>query len=93
MTVATLRLDLLVLDCSSVREKRRRLRAIMGKLRQHFNVAVAEVDRPGRPAEAALTVVTVSTTRHEARTTLERVADAVGVYPQAEVLGQTIYEI
>jgi uncharacterized protein len=93
MTIATLRLDLLVLDCSSLREKRRRLQAIMIKLRRHFNVAVAEVDRHGRAAEAALAIVTVGQTRHEARMILERVADAVGVYPQAEVLSQAIFEI
>ncbi len=92
MTIATLRLDLRVLDCPSVREKRRRLQAITDKLRRHFNVAVAEVDRRTGAAEAALAIVTVGPSRREARATLERVADAVGVYPQAEVLGQAIYE-
>jgi uncharacterized protein len=92
MHVATLRLELRVGDCPTVREKRRRLRAIIDKLRRHFNVSVAEVDYLDRPSEATLGVVAVAPTRREAREALDRVADALGVHPKAEVLGQHFRE-
>ena len=49
MTVATLRLKLLVADCHTTREKRRLMRAIMEKLHRHFNVSVAEGDHDADP--------------------------------------------
>ncbi len=63
MTVATLYLDLLVIGCTSGREKCRRMRPIMDKLHQHFNVAVAEVDRDDDPRQARLAVAAIGTTR------------------------------
>ena len=93
MTVATLRLKLLVADCHTNREKRRLMRAIMEKLHRHFNVSVAEGDQDADPAQSALTVVVVAPTRREARETLARVADAVAAHPRAELLSHAILEV
>ncbi len=93
MTVATLRLDLLVTDCRTTRAKRRLLRAIMEKLHRHFNVSVAEGDHDSDPSQSDLTVVVVARTRREARETLARVADAVVAHPRAEVLSHAILEV
>ncbi len=93
MTVATLRLDLLVTDCRTPREKRRLMRAIMEKLHRHFNVSVAEGDHDANPSESDLTVVVVARTRREARETLARVADAVAAHPRAELLSHAILEV
>jgi uncharacterized protein len=93
MKVATLRLELLIIQCQTLREKRRRMQAIIGKLRRHFNVSVAEVDRHDWPTEAVLGVVVVGNSRWEAREILNRVADAVNAYPRAELLHHAIYEV
>ncbi len=93
MRVATLRLELLVIGCPTLREKRRCMQAIIGKLRRHFNVSVAEVDRHDRPSEVVLGVAAVGTTRREAREILDRVADAVGVYPRATLVRHDIHEV
>jgi len=93
MTVATLRLTLLVVDCPTPREKRRLMRAILEKLHGHFNVSVAEGDRDPHPTQAELTVVAVARTRREAREVLSRVADAVAAHPRAEVLSHAILEV
>ncbi len=93
MTVATLRLDLLVTDCRTPREKRRLMRAIMEKLHRHFNVSVAEGDHDSDPSQSDLTVVVVARTRREARETLARVADAIAAHPRAELLSHAILEV
>ncbi|MHC5544004.1 DUF503 family protein, partial [Singulisphaera rosea] len=59
MTVATLRLELLVGNCTSVREKRRRMRLIVGKLHRHFNISVADDDRTDDPTRAELLIAAV----------------------------------
>ena len=93
MTVATLRLKLLVVDGHTTRGKRRLMRAIMEKLHRHFNVSVAEGDHDADPAQADLNVVVVARTRREARETLARVADAVAAHPRAELLSHAILEV
>jgi len=93
MTVATLRLELRVGNCYNLREKRRRMRAILSKLHRHFNVAVAEDDRDDDPAHALIVVATVGRSRRDTRETLDRVADAVAAYPRADLLSQVITEI
>lgn len=93
MKVATLRLELVIINCENLREKRRRMRTIMAKLRKHFNVSVAEVDQHDWPARAVLGVAVVGNSRHEAREILSHVTDAVGVYPRAELVSHSIYEV
>jgi uncharacterized protein YlxP (DUF503 family) len=92
MTVATLCLELLVTDCTTLRAKRRCTRAIMDKLHRHFNIAVAECEDHD-PARAEIAVVTVARTRHEARERLRRVAEAVAAHPRAALLRQVITEV
>jgi uncharacterized protein YlxP (DUF503 family) len=93
MHVASLRLELRVDDCLTLRQKRRRMRAIIDKLHRHFNVSVAEVGRHDRPAEAVLGVAAVGGTRRDAREILVRVADALGAHPRAEVLDQVVLDL
>ena len=93
MTVATLRLELQLGKCESLREKRRRIQAITTKLHQHFNVSSAEDGRIDDPSHATLVFAVVSRTRRETRETLERIADAVAAYPRAELLSHVISEV
>jgi uncharacterized protein YlxP (DUF503 family) len=93
MTVATLRLELRVGDCPSLRERRRRLGKIAAKLRRNFNVSVAEDDRIGSPTAGALVAAAVGNSYVSARDVLERVADAVGVHPQVEVVAHALHEV
>jgi uncharacterized protein YlxP (DUF503 family) len=93
MSVAVLRLELLVGDCTTPRGKRRRMRAIMDKLHRHFNVSVAEVDHDDDPVHARLIVAAAARTRRDARETLNRVTDAIGSHPQAELLSHDITEL
>jgi len=93
MTVSTLRLDLRVGDSPSPRERRRRLQTIMSKLRQHFNVSVAEDGRIDDPAQVSIVVAVVGKNRRETREILEHVVEAVDAYPRAELVNHVITEV
>jgi uncharacterized protein YlxP (DUF503 family) len=93
MTVATLRLDLRISNCSTPREKRRQMRTIMDKVHRSFNVSVAALDDDEDPAQAVLAVVAVARSRRDVRDLLDRVTDAVAVYPRAELLSHDITEV
>jgi uncharacterized protein YlxP (DUF503 family) len=93
MRVATLRLELVILECQSLREKRRRMQAIITKVRRHFNVSVAEVDLHDWPSTAVLGVAAVGNSRWEVRSLLNRVADALSVYPRAELVQHSLFEV
>jgi hypothetical protein len=93
MTVATLRLELRVDPGHTSREKRRRMRAILEKLHRSFNVSVADADHESDPARSIVIVAAVGRTRRDVRETLAKVADAVAVYPRAELLSHEIIEV
>lgn len=93
MTVVTLRLELRLARCSTARQARRQLEGIMEKLQRHFNVSVAGSEADGGPDLAVLLVAAAGRTRKDARSTLERVADALAAHPRAEVLGHAITEV
>jgi uncharacterized protein YlxP (DUF503 family) len=93
MTVATLRLDLRVVNCSSPGEKRRRMRVMMDKLHRSFNVSVAAADNDRDPLGLTLAVVAVAASRRQVHQLLARVADAVAVFPGAEVQSHDITEV
>jgi uncharacterized protein YlxP (DUF503 family) len=93
MTVATLRLDLRIVHCRSLGEKRRRMRVMMDKLHRSFNVSVAALDHDQDPLGLTLAVVAVAGSRHLVHELLARVADAIAVYPGAEVLSHDITEV
>ena len=60
MVVGTLTITLQVPDSTSLKEKRQVVRSITARLRQTFNVAVAEVDHQDLWQSAVIGVVCVS---------------------------------
>jgi uncharacterized protein YlxP (DUF503 family) len=93
MTVATLRLDLRFTHCTTARDKKRQMQAIMDRLHRSFNVSVANAGTDETADRAVLVAAAVGRTRRDARQTLERVADAVAAYPRAEVLAHDFTEV
>ncbi len=85
MPVVSLVLELRLRGCSTPRQRRALVQAILGKLRRHFNVAGADVGPEDRPGEAVVGFASVGRTRREARDLLDRVAEAVAAHPSAEV--------
>lgn len=66
---------------------------IHDKLRRHFPVAIAEVDRVDEPDSAVLGIVAVAAARRDVEDTLDRVVEAVSSHPRLELIRATVREI
>lgn len=73
MVVKLLTLDLLFPGCSSLKEKRLVLSSLKARLRQRFNVSVAEVDYHDKWQRCLMAVALVGRDRR----TVDRVGDSV----------------
>jgi uncharacterized protein len=69
------------------------VRSITDRLRQSFNVAVAEVDARDICQSIVFGIVAVGEEAREVKTTLDRIADALRAHPVAEfVSADTVTE-
>ena len=73
MVVGLLTLDLHLPQARSLKDKRRALRSLEGRLRSRFNVAVAEVGDLGLWQRAQLAVASVNSDEGHLRSTLDGV--------------------
>jgi uncharacterized protein YlxP (DUF503 family) len=84
----------LSLPSRSLKEKRGIVKSILGRSRNRFNTACAEVDRQDNPTAAVLGFVTVSPDKTIARTVLERIEDWIYEnWPEIEITGSDISEV
>jgi len=84
----------LSLSCNSLKGKRGIVKSILGRGRNRFNVACAEIDRQDNPGVAVLGFVTVSPDKTIARSTLERLEDWIYEnWSDVEITGAEISEI
>jgi uncharacterized protein YlxP (DUF503 family) len=73
MSVGVLILSLQIPGCSSLKEKRGRLRPLLTKLRKEFNLSVAEVDDLDIWQSSVIACVTVSNDPNQTRRVLQKV--------------------
>jgi uncharacterized protein YlxP (DUF503 family) len=90
MYVGSLRVRLLVRDSRSLKDKRQVVRSITDRLRNGFNVSVAEVDALDHRQLAVLGLATVSSEAGHARAALEQVVNALRVHPVAELVDHQV---
>lgn len=82
------------LPSRSLKEKRGIVKSILGRARNRFNVACAEVDRQDNAAVAVLGFVTVSPDKNIPRQALEKVEEWIYEgWPDVEITGADISEI
>lgn len=72
-TIGVLTLELLISDSHSLKEKRHVVSSLKEKLRNRFNVAVAEIDHQELWQRAAISAVTVSGDHSHAESVLQAV--------------------
>ena len=86
MIVGSLRVRLLVREARTLKDKRQVVSSIKDRLRQQFNVSVAEVDANDNRQVAVLGVAMVSNERSHVRTALQQIVEALRAHPVAEFL-------
>lgn len=86
MIVGTLRLRLYLRDCHSLKEKRRVIQSLKGRLSSTFNVAVAETDEQDVWQTAELGIATVGNETGFVDGMLSKVVDFVRGFPGASLV-------
>jgi uncharacterized protein YlxP (DUF503 family) len=77
---------MLVREARTLKDKRQVLRSIKDRLRNEFNVSVAEVDAQDNRQLIVLGLALVGAERHPVKTTLEHIVAALRGHPVAELL-------
>ena len=75
MTVGVLRMELALLEARTLKEKRSVVRSFVERLRNRFNVAVAEVGHADSPKRCRLGIVTVNTEARAVHSLFDQIAD------------------
>lgn len=86
MVVGLLTVELRFPENGSLKEKRMLLQRLTARLKQQFNVSVAEVGNQDTWQRSTLAVASVNTSGREADSSLARVLDIIDAYHAAEVL-------
>jgi uncharacterized protein YlxP (DUF503 family) len=90
MVIGTLRVELLIREARSLKDKRRVLSSIKDRLRHQFNVSVAEVDHEENYQHAALGIALVTNEARYAQQLLQQILQFLRVHAVAEL---TTYEL
>jgi uncharacterized protein YlxP (DUF503 family) len=86
MIVASLRVRLFIRESRSLKDKRQVVRSIKDRLRNQFNVSVAEVEAEDHRQLAVLGVAMVGNETAPLRATLDQIVAALRSHPVAEFL-------
>ncbi len=90
MLVAALTADLLFPGVDSLKEKRRRLASLTGRIRARFPVSVAEVGFQDLWRRGRIGVALVSTDSRLARSMLDRITEMIGRDGEIELTDRRI---
>ncbi len=86
MIVGTLKLRLLIREARSLKEKRRVILSIKDRVRDAFNVSIAEVDAQDSHQQAVLGVAFVSNEKRFAQQVLAQIVNLVRSHPVAQLM-------
>lgn len=86
MTVGLLTVELRIPASHSLKDKRRVLRSLLDRIRDKFNVAIAETADNDLWARSTVSVVTVANDVQHVNTVLNKVIQQFDGHPEAEVL-------
>ncbi len=91
MTLGLLTLHLLIPGCTSLKEKRRRLKPLLARLHREFNISVAEMDHLDAWQEAVIACALVSNDHGFTQRALQTIPHWVeSNWPDVEVLQNQI---
>lgn len=90
MIVGSLRVKLLIREARTLKDKRQVVRSIHDRLRNAFNISIAEVDAEEQRQIIVFGIALVGKTAYAVRTTLERIVEALRSHPIAELLDHQV---
>jgi uncharacterized protein len=86
MIVGTLRVRLLLRESRSLKDKRQVVKSIKDRLRNDFNVSIAEIEAQDNRQVAVLGMAMVSNEAHPIKQVLGKIVEALRVHPIAELM-------
>jgi uncharacterized protein YlxP (DUF503 family) len=86
MIVGTLRVRLLLREARSLKDKRQVVKSIKDRLRNSFNVSVAEIEGLDNRQLAVLGLAMVSNETHHLKIALGQIVEALRAHPVAELI-------
>jgi uncharacterized protein YlxP (DUF503 family) len=86
MLVGTLRVRLLVREARTLKDKRQVVSSIKDRLRNGFNISVAEVEEQDHRQLAVLGIAMVSNETQHLRKALSQIVEALRSHPVAELV-------
>lgn len=89
MYVGAMRVRMIVRESHSLKDKRQVLNSIRDKLKNNFNVSVAEIDEQENRQMIVLGIGMVGNESLHVRNGLEKIAQALRTHPIAEFVDQT----
>lgn len=84
MIVGTLRVRLLLREARTLKDKRQVIQSIKDRLRQSFNVSIAEIEAQDQPRQATLGFAMVCNESHPIKKALGEIVSALKAHPVAE---------
>ena len=90
MIVGTLQVRLLLREARTLKDKRQVVQSIKDRLRQSFNVSVAEIEEHDLPRQVVLGIAMVSNETHPVKQTLDEIVNALKAHPIAEFVDSEI---
>jgi uncharacterized protein YlxP (DUF503 family) len=84
MIIGTLRVRLLLREARTLKDKRQVLSSIKDRVRQSFNVSVAEIEANDNRQMIVLGIAMVGNEAHPIKKTLGEIVDALKAHPIAE---------
>jgi uncharacterized protein YlxP (DUF503 family) len=88
MIVGTLEVRLLLREARTLKDKRQVVMSIKDRLKNDFNVSVAEVDQQDNRQLAVLGIAMVSNEAHHVKKALGQIVQVLRSHPVAELVGQ-----
>ena len=84
MITGTLRVRLLLREARTLKDKRQVVQSVKDRLRQSFNVSIAEIEAMENPRSVVLGLAMVCNETHPIKQTFGEVVNALKAHPVAE---------
>lgn len=86
MIVGTLRVRLLLREARTLKDKRQVVKSVKDRLRNAFNVSIAEIEEQDQPKIVVLGLAMVANEAHPIKQALGQVVEALRSHPIAELI-------